>query len=366
MVAFNEVLPWDGQCTPVFQKDGRNILRLCYPAAHRVELLFADQRYVFSPSDGGSWELELPFHTGINYVQLFVDDIPVLSPLLPIMYGYSRPYNCIEIRTEGDEFYQLRDVPHGCVRQEYFFSSVTGEWERCFVYTPPGYEEHPEKVYPVLYLQHGHGENETGWTAAGRAHLILDNLLSAGRAVPFLIVMNNGMVQKKVTHADGRAEHIVDHLLLEPMLIKDVIPAIEARYHAGRSRERRGMAGLSMGSIQTAMTVMNHPKMFSEAGIFSGFLHDWISGSQLDMSGHEPNINTHLQLMANPEFPGLFRTFFRGIGDEDPFLEHFLADDSLCSTCTRKIYHGTHDWNVWRQCFYDFAQMIFQQEVPEA
>ncbi|WP_130838342.1 alpha/beta hydrolase-fold protein [Lachnoclostridium sp. Marseille-P6806] len=366
-LAFNDVLPWDGQRTPVVQENGRAFLRLREKGAREVSLLYAEKEYRFHQTgEAGEWELELPFHEGISYVQLLVDGREVLSPLLPIVYGYSRPYNCVELRTENDSYYQLRDVPHGTLRREYFFSQVTEEWESCVIYTPPGYEEHPEIVYPVLYLQHGHGENETGWTAAGRANLILDNLIAAGEAVPFVIVMNNGMVQKRVTDEAGRTSHMVDHLLLEPMLLRDVIPFVEGRYHAGRSKDKRGMAGLSMGSMQTSMIVMRHPELFSEVGIFSGFLQDWISGSELDMSGHAENKNAHLAAMKDSErFNHYFHTLFRSIGDKDPFMEFFLEDDRLCEEnqiqCTRMIYHGAHDWNVWRECFRDFAKRIFRQ-----
>ena len=183
--------------------------------------------------------------------------------------------------------------------------------------------------------------------------------------MPFVVVMNNGMVQKKVTLADGTETHVVDHLLFEPMLLADVIPFIESKYHVGKDKENRGMAGLSMGSMQTSMVTMNHPELFSEVGVFSGFLKDWISSSELDMSQHAPNENKHLACMDDAEkFHGYFHTFFRAMGQDDPFWEHFVADDALCEEkgirCTRKVYNGTHDWNVWRMCIYDFAQLIFK------
>jgi enterochelin esterase family protein len=367
-LCFNDVLPYDGRPAPLVKRDGKYYLRLKEVGATKVQMAYAEAIFDFTNTGDDIWEIRLPFKSAINYVQIIVDGRETLEAVLPVTYGYSRIYNCIELPVEGEDFYALNDVPHGSVRKEYFFSKVTGEWESCMVYTPAEYDENPDKIYPVLYLQHGHGENELGWTISGKANLIMDNLIAEKKAVPFVIVMNNGMVQKKVSEEDEEAvnpAHIVDHLLFEPMLIEDVIPFIEGKYHVGGSRENRGMAGLSMGSIQTSMIVCNHPEMFSEAGVFSGFLRDWISSSELDMSCHEPSKDQHLKAMEDAEkFNNSFNTFFRAIGEADPFMEHFLSDDEFCRehgiNCTRQIYEGTHDWNVWRMCLRDFAQLIFR------
>ncbi len=362
-LAFNPVFPAENQPQVLTRRNGKFLLRLAEKNAEKVEITIEDRTIGLQKEGGEIFEAELPFQEGIFYVQILVDGQEQLSPYLPIGYGYSRPYNYFDLEGPGTVFCALRNVPHGAVRSEVFFSSVTGEWERCMVYTPPGYETHPDMRYPVLYLQHGHGENEIGWTAAGRANLILDNLIADGKAAPFLIVMNNGMVQRKDPAAPEG--HVVDHLLFEPMLLSDVIPFVEQRYRAGGDRTRRGIAGLSMGSMQTSMLACRHPEMFSEVGIFSGFLHDWISGGELDASHHAPSRNGHLEALRQGEaFRRQFHTFFRGIGDQDPFLSYFLEDDQLLERCgvetERKIYPGTHDWNVWRRCFYDFAQEIFR------
>ena len=360
-LCFNDVLAYDGRPDPLFKRDGKYFIRLMEKGAKSVQMVFAESLYDFTETEDGIWELELPLSTAFNCVQIRVDGRDTLSALLPISYGYSRPYNYVELPAEDSGFYELKDVPHGSVRREYFFSEVTGEWESCMVYTPEEYDRNPDRVYPVLYLQHGHGENEVGWTYSGKVNLIMDNLVAEGKAKPYVIVMNNGMVQRR--EADG--SHKVDFLLFEPMLINDVIPFIESKYHVGGSKEKRGMAGLSMGSIQTSMIVCNHPEMFSEVGIFSGFMKDWISGSELDMSEHMPSSDDHLKAMDDAEaFNGYFKNLYRAMGDEDPFFEYFLADDELCSKkgirFERRVYKGTHDWNVWRMCIRDFAQMIFK------
>ena len=359
-LAFDPVLPPAGTPEPVVQdENGIFYLQIFAPGAQKVQAVSRDNTLHFRKEENGCWRAALPFQEGIHYVTLMVDGALWLTPYLPIAYGYSRPCNVIVLPEKNDAFYELRNVPHGKVVRELFYSSVTESWERCFVYTPPAYEMNPDAVFPVLYLQHGHGENETGWITSGKLPLILDNLLHDGKCEPFLVVMNNGMVQKMMN-----GKRVVDFTLFEEYLTKDVIPFIENRYRAGGSKAKRAMAGLSMGSLQTSMTGFRHPELFSALGIFSGFLHDWISGSELDMTGQGPGDDSHLSFLNDKEaFDAAFDVFFRAMGKDDPFFDKFEADDLLCKKAgirqIRKIYSGTHDWNTWRQCILDFAQLIF-------
>lgn len=399
-LAFDRVLPWEGQVPACeIRPDGRAFLRLAAPEARTVAVVISDEEYPCTRREDGVWEMELPFQTGHHYVQLKLDGAEVLTPLLPISYGYSRPYNYVELpatayagekrkdshirkaeyaesgssdsstdpraegcpEVSGDDFWHIKDVPHGSVRREYFYSSVTEEWESCIVYTPADYEKQPDKTFPVLYLQHGHGENETSWTTAGKVQFILDNLFAEKKAVPFAVVMCNGMVQ--TVTKDGR--RIVDFMLLEKQLLTDVIPFVEQKLRIGGSKERRAMAGLSMGSLQTSIIGFNHPEYFSALGIFSGFVTDMMQGTELDMVDRGPGSNEHLRILEDADaFARTFPVYFRAIGDEDPYRHFFDADDKMLEehgiTHTRRIYHGIHDWNVWRQCIRDFAQLIFR------
>ena len=375
-LAFDRVLPWEGQ-VPACEicPDGRAFLRLAAPEAQKVSVVIMDEEYPCTRGEDGVWEMELPFRTGHHYVQFKLDGAEVLTPLLPISYGYSRPYNYVELpapayagekcaEASDEDFWHIKNVPHGSVRREYFYSSVTNEWESCVIYTPADYEKQPEKTFPVLYLQHGHGENETGWTTAGKLQFILDNLIAEGKAVPFAVVMCNGMVQT-VTE-DGR--RIVDFMLLEPQLLNDVIPFVESKFRIGGSKERRAMAGLSMGSLQTSIIGFTHSEYFSALGVFSGFVTDMMQGAELDMVDRGPGDNAHLRILEDAQtFACTFPVFFRAIGDEDPYKHFFDADDRMLEeygiSHIRRIYNGVHDWNVWRQCIRDFAQMIFREET---
>lgn len=364
-LSFHEVLPWQGQIPPVeVQPDGSVIIKITASQAELVTFSVDDKEYSCIRRENGVWEGIFPYRTGHHYVQIKMDGMEILSPLLPIGYGYSRPYNYIEL--PQDDFYQLKNVPHGSVRNEYFYSEITGGWERCVIYTPAEYEEEKGKIFPVLYLQHGHGENEVSWTTAGKVNFILDNLTAEKKIVPFVVVMCNGMVQR----VDEKGKRIVDFKLLEEQLVKECIPFAEKKFRIGKKRELRAMAGLSMGSLQTSITGFCHPELFSALGLFSGFVTDIIQGTSLDMVERGKSNNEHLRILENAKrFTELFPVFFRSMGDQDPFWECFVQDDKLLEEKgihqIRKVYRGAHDWNVWRKSFLDFAQMLFRQGCKE-
>ena len=182
MLSFDPVLPWKGQPEAVERdEEGRIFLKIKAPQADRVSFVIGEKEYGCTRGPQGVWKLLFPFCTGFHFVQLVLDGTEVLTPLLPIGYGYSRPYNFVSLVGMGEDFYRLKEVPHGSVRREYYYSAVTMTWESCLVYTPPGYDHTMEREYPVLYLQHGHGENEVGWITAGKVNFIVDNLLFASR-----------------------------------------------------------------------------------------------------------------------------------------------------------------------------------------
>ena len=343
------------QNSTLFQKDGKYFLQLDCENAKELSLKWDDKTYSFV-KDGEKWILELPFSTAVNYVQICVDGQEVLHPDLPIGHGYGRLYNYIELPDEK-KLAEIRDIPHGTLTHEFYKSEISNNWERFIVYLPPCV---PSAGLPVLYLQHGFGESEISWTTTGKANIILDNLIEMGKIKPFALVMSDGMVQEKVG-----SEERLNHVLLERMLVEEIIPMAEKKYQFGGCKEKRGMAGLSMGSVQTTRTICDHPDLFSEVGIFSGFIRDNIEGNpDRDAVGRKPYEQIHLKAMDDPDFNNYFHTFFRCIGDNDCFLSRFLEEDAIIQEKgvheIRKIYPGEHDWNVWRPCFTDFAQMIFR------
>ena len=343
------------QDSALFEKDGKIFLQLDCENAKELSLKWGEKLYPFTKT-GKKWTLELPFSSPVNYVQICVDGQEVLWHELPIAHGFGRPCNYIEL-PDGNELYEIREIPHGSLTQEFYKSKISDNWEKLMIYLPPCAAS---VELPVLYLQHGYGESEISWSTTGKVNILMDNLIAAGKITPFAIVMGDGMVKQRVGD-----EYRLNHVLYEQMLVEEIIPLVEGKYQFGGCKEKRGMAGLSMGSMQTTRTVCDHPELFSEVGIFSGFIRDRMEGnSERDEIDRKLCAQSHLKAMDDPAFNGYFNTFFRCIGDEDGFLPVFLEEDEIIREKgvheIRKIYPGGHDWNVWRPCFADFAQMIFR------
>lgn len=362
LTGFDRVPVRENQVPSLIKEADTYYLQILAPEAKSVVFRINEKDYICAKNGGGVWRMEYAAEKAFQYVQLIIDEVELLTPLLPIACGYSRPYNYVALDEAEEDFYEIRNVPHGSVRREYFYSEITGGWESCMVYTPYCYEAE-KRDFPVLYLQHGHGENETSWTACGKLNFILDNLIAEKKAVPMIVVMCNGMVQV----SDEKGNPLVDFHLLERQLFMDVIPWAEEKFRIGKKREMRAMAGLSMGSLQTSMTGFLHPGYFSALGIFSGFVTDRITGGPLDMVQREKGLNRHLDILDDAKkFAELFPVYFRAMGDADPYMEWFKQDDRLLEEKgiehIRRIYPGAHDWNVWRMCIRDFLTMIFQEE----
>jgi len=344
------------------REDGSAVLRIHAPRASTVQLMSMTGPQTFTRREDGVWELEVEQGSGgFRPLMLMVDGTSVMSPLLPIGYGASRATNYLDLPRPGDAgaLELCVDVPHGAVTQEIYWSGTTRNWESCLVYTPPGYQKSTED-YPVLYLQHGHGENERCWVYQGKINFILDNLISQGRAKPCIVVMNNGMVPCTI---DG--EFAARPALLPELLINDCIPFIENTYRCKTDRLHRAMAGLSMGSQQTSITVLDHPELFAWAGIFSGFLNK--------LPPIDPTPNTHMEALNDPEkVKASYKLFYRAIGAEDHFNEIFTQETALMASHSLspedwpahriEYFTGSHEWNVWRDCAKAFLQLVFQED----
>lgn len=178
-----------GKQYPQVNSEGRVRVQLEAPDAHYVQLDIGGVKYDLTKNEMGVWIGEsAPQEEGFHYYQLNIDGASVPDPGTRYFYGAGRWGSGIEIPAHDQTFYALKDVPHGLVSELNYFSEITGSWRRCFVYTPPCYEEGGNNRYPVLYLQHGSFEDETGWPGQGKAGIILDNLIAEGKAVPMIIV----------------------------------------------------------------------------------------------------------------------------------------------------------------------------------
>ncbi len=338
-------------------ENGDVVLTLHAPTATTVTAgAIEDEQINLTKGEDGVWSGVMPFKTpGPKALDWYVDGVKVMNPLAPIYFGYSRPVNYVDIPDPVQDFVLIKDVPHGTVSSEYYYSKSTEDWQSCVVYVPPGYEK-SNAAYPVLYLQHGAGENETCWVHNGKVNFIMDNLIAEGKIVPFIIVMNNGMVRS------AKDTGMMSFGTFTEMLLDDCMPFIEAKYRILTDKANRAMAGLSMGSMQTSAIGLTHPEKFAYLGLFSGFMR------RMGISYEE---NTHLKAFDHPEkLMQDYKLFFRCIGSEDHFVNAFYEDDAFCAEKgvtpdklpihDRRIYTGAHDWYVWRQAIYDFSQLLFK------
>lgn len=207
-----------------------------------------------------------PLDEGFHYYNVTIDGGKFNDPGALNFYGSVRWESGIEIPAHDRDFYALKDVPHGHVQQVLFPSKSTNTSRRAFVYTPPGYDKDQTKKYPVLYLQHGWGEDETAWSNQGHANLIMDNLIAEGKTKPFLIVMTYGMTNEVKF---GR----IREFKIEPfqaVLVDELIPYVDATFRTLANRDNRAMAGLSMGGMETKLITLNQPGVFGYYGLLSG------------------------------------------------------------------------------------------------
>jgi enterochelin esterase-like enzyme len=211
---------------------------------------------------------EGPMDEGFHYYHLTVDGGVFNDPGTLNFYGSTRWESGIEIPAHDQDFYSLKNVPHGNVQQVLFPSPSTGTSRRAFVYTPPGYDKNKSGRYPVLYLQHGWGEDETAWSNQGHANLIMDNLIAEGKTKPFIIVMTYGMTNDVKIGRGGLKSFKIEPF--QTVLTHELIPYIDANFRTSADRAHRAMAGLSMGGMETHMITLNNPDLFAYYGLLSG------------------------------------------------------------------------------------------------
>ncbi|MEJ5259978.1 MAG: alpha/beta hydrolase-fold protein [Anaerohalosphaeraceae bacterium] len=349
-----------GRQYPQVNSEGRVLARISAPEARSVFLDIGAVKYPMTKDEEGVWTgMSAPQDEGFHYYQLIIDGAAVPDPGTLYFYGASRWGSGVETPAHDQDFYALKDVPHGQVRQHIYFSKITNAFRRCFVYTPPDYETNTSARYPVLYLQHGGGEDETGWSNQGRVNLIMDNLLAEGRAVPFLIVMDNGTWtapgQPRPRREEGRPWPPPGWAdTFEKVLLQEVIPMIDSQYRTRAEQPYRAMAGLSMGGMQTNVIAMRNLDVFSHIGIFSG-------GTVGDPA------TAHGGVMANAEeFNKKVKLIFESCGSkENPDMIRNHVEQLKAAGINAVCYispNTAHEWQTWRRSFYQFAQLVFRTD----
>ena len=364
-----------GQEYPKIDSERHAEFRLHAPSAQRVQVDIGGHKYDMTQDDQGNWSVVTPpLVVGFHYYALVVDGVSVNDYNSESFFGVSKMMSGIDVPS-GEDFYAAKDVPHGEVREHWYRSQTNSAWRRCFVYTPPDYDSHPTARYPVVYLQHGAGEDERGWSTQGHVNFILDNLIAEGRAKPMIVVMDNGGGSAlfgggrpagglmRGTNAPagtnrpptGRFSAMLSGPAgrFPPTLLREIIPMIDATYRTIPDREHRALAGLSMGGMQTRMIGMAHLETFASLGIFSG--------------GTLGELNATNSPLANPaEFNRLVKVAFISYGSVEGGANGLKTyRDSLAAAgitnLTTYISPGTaHEWQSWRRSFYQFAPLLFK------
>lgn len=263
-----------GQEYPMVNSEGYARFRIDAPTAKSVIVslgLGGRGGTVLRKDKDGVWTgtTEGPMDEGFHYYHLTIDGAIVNDPGTNNYYGSTRWESGIEIPAHDRDFYALKNVPHGNVQQVIFNSPSTGEQKRAFVYTPAEYSANPKKKYPVLYLQHGWGEDETAWSNQGHANLIMDNLIAEGKCKPFIIVMTYGMTN----NARFGTINSFNYKDFETVLVDELIPFIDSNFRTIPDKKHRAMAGLSMGGMETKNITLARPEVFDYYGLLSGGIY---------------------------------------------------------------------------------------------
>ncbi len=373
----------EGKQYPMVNSQRMVRAQISAPEANSVKLDIGGVKYEMKKDANGVWTGEsAPQDEGFHYYQLNIDGASVPDPGSKYYYGASRWGSGIDIPAADEDFYTVKNVPQGSVNEVYYYSSVTQQMRHGYIYLPAEYYANPTKKFPVLYLQHGMGENETGWGAQGKTGIIMDNLIAAGKAVPFVIFMDNGLNARKpgeqpqgfggprpggprpqggARPAGGQRPRMsgADFAKMarrmggafEEVLIKDIIPMVEKNYRVIADADHRAMAGLSMGGMQTHGITLNNPKTFAYVGIFSG---GTIGADELTDVPDFKATNKVLFMSAGGKEKGMAEGEGSVINAAEGLKKIGINAHSYISPET------AHEWQTWRRSLYQFAQLLFK------
>jgi enterochelin esterase-like enzyme len=360
---------------PRIHADLRATFRIKASSAQKVEFAFfgTSTRYAAVKNEDGFWSATTePLVPGFHYYRVFIDGVEVNDPSSETFYGTGKETSGIEVPEKGVDFYLPKDVPHGEIRERWYFAKTTQQWRRVFVYTPPGYDADRNTRYPVLYLQHGAGEDERGWSNQGRVAFILDNLLAERKMKPMLVVMERGYARRPGDPVQppgaprpavpGQNRPAPDFSRMfsafEQVMVDDLIPMIDATYRTIPDRDHRAMAGLSMGGMQTFQIGLKHLDLFAYLGGFSG-------GGGFGGQAFDPR-TAHGGVMADADaFNKKMRLIWLGIGTAEGRMYEGIKNfhEALTKSGIKNVYYespGTaHEWLTWRRCLHEFAPLLF-------
>ncbi|MHA8052696.1 alpha/beta hydrolase-fold protein [Aquirufa sp. OSTEICH-129A] len=327
------------------------IFKVKVPEAKKLQVNLG-KKYDMLKDDEGFWTATTDsIGPGFHYYSLIMDGLSISDPGSKTFYGMGRMASGIEIPFSGGAYYALRDVPHGEIRIKKYFSKVTNSWRQMYIYTPPGYDVNLQETYPVLYLLHGGGEDESGWSMQGKTDLILDNLIASQQAKPMLVVMPDANVGANAMDESGLKK-------FELELQHAIIPFVEKNYRINTASSHRALAGLSMGGIHTLYSGIKHTDKFSYLGVFSS---GWINPTQNELANNQYEFLKNNALLVNNNL----KQFWISMGGKEDIafkncqlmMGHF---DELKIKYSYSEYPGGHTWPVWRNNLFNFAQLLFK------
>jgi enterochelin esterase-like enzyme len=338
---------------PQITTDSRVIFNIKAPEAQKIQIDLG-KKYDLVKDNDGIWKITTDsISEGFHYYSLLIDGVAVADPASQTFYGMGRMASGIEIPFSGGAYYAMQNVPHGDIRIKKYFSAVTRSWRQFYIYTPPAYDSAVNNSYPVLYILHGGGEDETGWAKQGKTDLILDNLIAAGKARPMLVVMMDGNMSGG--GIAGFGERSLQ--LFERELKEAVMPFVEKNYRIAKGSANTALAGLSMGGLQTLYAGIKNTDHFAYLGVFSSGW--WANQPALSNPQYEFMKNNASVINNN-----LKQLWIAMGGKEDIAYNNcqiMLAKfKELNIAHTYTEYPGGHTWPVWRNNLYNFAQLLFK------
>ena len=360
---------------PRVDSAGRVQLRLKAPDAVKVRVNFwsGPKTEMVKQSDGFWTFTTPPLVPGLHYYTFVIDGAEVSDPNSHSFFGGGKHASAVEVPEPGSIYYSIQDVPHGQVREVWYPSKVTGTWRHALVYLPPNYDTQGKMRYPVLYLQHGGGEDETGWIRQGRANFILDNLIASGKCKPMIVVMAYGYARRAgqappdLTRIPSGSPDRLKAMqemtsAFEDDVTQALIPFIDKTFRTIPNRDQRAMAGLSMGGMQTFQITLNHLDLFSYIGGFSG------AGGMMGDRKLDPKTDYNGVFADPAEFARKVHLLWIGVGSVEPERMRAGLQRLHTSLLEARIQHvfyespGTdHEWQTWRRDLQDFAPRLFQR-----
>ena len=339
---------------PKIDKEHRAYFRVVAPTANSVQVDICGKKYDMRRDQKGVWcAVTDPLVVGFHYYFINIGGVNVIDPATETFFGCNREAGGIEI-PEGDEgnYYRPQQgVAHGQVRSLYYYANATQEWRHAMVYTPAEYEK-GKKRYPVLYLQHGMGEDETGWSKQGHMQHIMDNLIASGEAKPMIVVMESGDVKAPFRGGDNRQGFSEYGASFYKVMTQDLISTIDSQFRTLTDRDHRAMAGLSWGGHQTFDLVLNNMDKFAWMGAFSGAIFG------LDVK------TAYNGIFSRPdEFNKKIHYLYLSCGSEENFGTEALVKNLREAGIKADFYvsPGTHhEWLTWRRCFRQFVPHLFK------